>query len=406
MADKYANGLLLTAPTASQCGRTFARWLVEWLTQICGWTLHDAYVGTAWSNVVSSGTDGAEDPTETTYQKWLFKSVSAVFSSSDVGAYLTITGFSKAEWNGIYRINQVVSATTVKLDIWDSVHHRGILPGATGLTWRLWRPTNTYCPVANDIAVVKGTGTTSGGPSGYSFHTHIKVRSSNSYFPELIMSPFASWVVSTGWSDAKRTTALGIDNWSNSLINVDNCRVWAAADKDRAVIFIRPEDDYYSYHFLYIGEINTYHTAEDPKPCILWEGSNAGSTTPGGDAVTLIGTGASSNLNGRGYWLGYDDLTTVAGNMTFMHCSPAADLHWMAEWRRQFSMYNKDNYLLDAVCESKTTGHMELRGALRRTWITGRDNPRLNVFGANGEYVHVIGGLTMPWHGSQIRYER
>jgi len=400
MADRFANGLKLTAATASQCGRTFSRWLVEWLTQVCGWEVFDVVSGTGWTNILSSGSDGATSSTSNQ-----FVSATATFAAADLGGYLTITGFTGrfVSRNGIYRIRKIINATTVELEVERSVHEDGFPDGLTGLIWRLWRPVATYVPTGTDVIVLKGRGTTG---SGYDFHLHVASRSTNSYFPELRMSPFASWNSgSHSWNDSRYTSAIGIDNASNSLINVDNCRVWGAADADRSVIMFRTEDDYFAWHFLYLGEIDTFFPSSDPCPCVAWAGSNPGNATPAGDAVTLLGYGAASNINGRGNWLSYDELTTIGAYLTFSHSPYSSEAHWLAEGRRRFSTPTRRNYLLDLVCESRTSGHMEFRGKLRRVWISGRDHQRETPFGANSEYLHIIGGITIPWFNTKVWYQ-
>jgi hypothetical protein len=288
------------------------------------------------------------------------------------------------------------------------VHEDGFPDGITGLTWRLWYPTASYVPTSTNVIVLAGHGTTTG-ESGYNFHLHITVRSTNSYFPELRISPFASWNAGThAWDDLRYTSALGVDNYSNSIVNVDNCRVWGAADADRAVIMIRTEDDYFAWHFLYLGEIDTFFPSVDTNPCILWEGSNAGvaTTSPAGDSVNLIGYGAASNVNGRGLWLAADDLTSVVGYCMFAHSAFGSDTHWLSTEYRRFSEASRYNYLMDWVCECRTSGQMEMRGKLRRCWVSSRDHRREKPFGANSEYLHIVGGISIPWMNTKTWYQR
>jgi len=403
MADRFVNGLKLTAPAAAQCGRTFSRWLVEWLTQVCGWTVVDEVSGN-WTNVIASGAAG-ESVSSLPNQFDIGSGYS--FTSADIGRYLTITGFSGrfVSRNGIYYIRKIISSTVVELAVEESVHEDGFPAGLTGLSWRLWSSEASYVPTAADVIVLGGTGTTG---SGYAFHLHINVRSSNSYFPELRISPFASWNAGThSWDDLRYTSALGIDNWNNSLNTTDVCRVWCVGDSDRAVIMIRIEDNYYAWHFLYLGEIDAFAgVSQDPKPCVLWEGSNRGQSTPGADNITLIGYGADSNINGRGLWLADDDLTSVAGYLSFPHSPYSSDGNWIAENYRRFGMRSRTNYLFPMICECRTSGNMEFRGTLRRVWVSGRNHLRETPFGDNSEYLHVIGGISIPWFNTKVWYER
>jgi hypothetical protein len=402
MADRFVNGLKLTAPASAQCGRTFSRWLVEWLTQVCGWTVVDEVSGN-WTNVIASGAAG-ESVSSLPNQFDIGSGYS--FTSADIGRYLTITGFSGrfASRNGIYYIRRIISSTAVELAMEESVHEDGFPPGIPGLSWRLWSSEASYVPTAADVIVLGGTGTTG---SGYTFHLHINVRSTNSYFPEFRISPFGSWSAgSHSWSDLRYTSALGIDNWNNSLISTDVCRVWAVGDSDRAVIMIRTEDNYYAWHMIYLGEIDSFFPTDDPKPCILWAGSNRGQTTPAADNITLVGYGADSNINGRGLWLSYDELTSVTGYLAFPHSPYSSDGNWVSEEYRRFGQGSRSNFLLPLACECRTSGFMEIRGLLRRFWVTGRNHLRETPFGEYSAYLHVIGGLTFPWINTKTWYQR
>jgi len=400
MADRFANGLKLTAPVADQCGRTFSRWLVEWLTQVCGWVIHDAISGN-WSNVVASGADGA-----TTATPNRFTSAAAPFTSSDIGGYLTITGFTGrfVSRNGIYRILRLISSTEVELEVERSLHEDGFPAATTGLSWRLWWPTAAFVPTSTNVIVLKGRGTTG---VDYDFHLHITVRATNSYYPEFRISPFASWDnVGHAWLDSRYTTARGIDNWNSSLIDVDNCRVWGAADSDRAAIMMRVEDSYYAWHLIYLGEIDPKNALLDTKPCVIWAGSNVGNATVGDDNATLIGYGASSSINGGGVWLAFDDLTSVTGYAMIANTPASADANWISDTQRWWGERSRGRYRQPILCECRTTGYMEIRGALRRIWATARDMPRMQPVGVNGEYLHTVGGILIPWCNTKVWYER
>jgi len=399
VSDKFQNGLLLTAPAASQCGRTFCRWLFEWATVILGQTNVDNSDVGKWTSCVFTDTSGSY---VTSYEDRFSIGASAYnFDSvNDKGAYLTLTNMSAH--NGIYRILRVIDTKTVALDIKYSVHEDG-LPQSTGINWRLWRPTATYVPTNTDFAVLGGLGTIG---AGYTYHLHMLCRNTNSYFPEFVIGPWANWdPAGNVWLDAKHTTARGIDNYSNSVVNVDNCRVWAIGDTDRIIVMIRTEDDNYSWHFVYLGEIDTYYPSIDTKPCVVWAGSNAGVATPQ-DASDLIGVGGANSINGGGRWLAADNVTTVNGYLMFSHCSPCADAHWLALTYRRWSQYNFDVPRMPLICESRTAGNMELRGSLRRIWATSRDLARLSLLGLHAEYLHLVGGFVVPWNVSRVWYSR
>lgn len=410
MADKFQNGVYLPDPGTDYAGRTICRWLVEWLVNVVGWTVLDKS-GSTWDNYFDSGTDGAS-VTDEVYQ---FQAASASFDAADVGGYLYLSGMSPTEYNGIYRIQKVLSSTKVVLDCQYGIHSSGIPCNQSGVTWKLWRLDVAYLPAAGDWIVLAGSGTTG---SGYTFHLHIEVSASGTTtlnLPQFIISPFASWnSTSHTWNDSKRTSVLTMANYSDSVNNQPGTRVWAVGDTDRFVLMLRMERDRlgftssgdYAWHFLYAGEIETFHPSDDPKPCILWEGSNNGATTPGEDSLALIGNGSVGNINGRGHWLAYDDITTVAGYMSFQHLPTSSDVNWVSQNRRRFSAISGSHFLLDPICECRTASYMEYRGKLRRLWITGREIARLKPLGASNEYLHIIGGITFPWNGSRTFYER
>jgi len=404
MADSFANGLNLTAPVAAQCGRTFSRWLVEWLTQICGWTIVDNVSGN-WTPVAASGTAGVSVASYP--HRFDIGAAAYNFTSADIGSFLTITGVVAARFttrNGIYKIRNVVSSKIVELDSAHSVHEDGFPSGLTGLSWRLWSAVAAYVPTSTNVIVLGGTGT-NGSP--YTFHLHITVRATNSYFPEFRMSPFASWNSGThSWNDSRYTSALGVDNWNSSLDTTDSVRVWAAGDSDRVVIMMRVEDNYYSWHMIYLGEIDPKVPAEDPYPCIIWTGSNRYTVLPSGGNTTLIGYGSDSSIVSGGRWLAADDLTTVTGYAMILQSPSSADANWISDTVRWWGERTRARYRQPIICESRTTNFMELRGTLRRVWATARDTPRLLNVGINGEFLHVFGGILFPWCNSKSWYAR
>lgn len=407
MADFFQNGLLLTAPASAQCGRTFSRWLYEWTTKVIGMSVVDAqaaeweaYVhqeiapGTGFSIV---GEPAQFDIGTSTYD---------FDSTNDVGAYLTITGFTDPTLNGIYRILKVLSTKRVELDIKFSVLDSGLPEDELDLEWSLWRPDTTHCPAASSVAVLGGTGTTV--PGDYTYHIYMNVRSSNSYFPEFSIAPYdTSWNPTTHtWDDAKHTANRGIDNWNNSVINVDNCRVWAAGDKDRVVIMLRMEDNYYAWHFVYLGEMDASFPVTDTRPVLVWAGSNRGNATPGQDNDTLVGTGLDASVPDGGRWLAFDEVTTLTGRFMYYHTAANYNSNYFADRQRRWSMFSRQYYLQQIICECITSGNAEIRGSLRRCWVTSRGVDRFKVMGDLGEFAHITGGIVIPWNQSIIWYER
>ena len=176
MADRFQNGLLLTAITGAQGGRTFQRWLVEFATQICGWTLTDQDTGTRYNNTKGTGVNAnsvAGQPQQLDITRDAYNFAVGV----DEGRYLTVTGMPAGfeDRNGIYRIGEVVSAKIVNLEIRFSVHDAGIPHPSGAMTWRLWSNDASDVPAyaGTDYAVIQGTGNQGG---AYNFDVRISVR--------------------------------------------------------------------------------------------------------------------------------------------------------------------------------------------------------------------------------------
>lgn len=165
MAQRFQCALKCTYATALYPGRWFSRFLVEWLTQVVGWSLVDKSVaGTShWDNVAASGATG-ESVTATQIE---LDSPGYAFSAADEGGFLTVTGFANPfeQRDGVYKIRRYLGAvgTVYTLELYTdfSVHTDGIPVGHTNLNWRLWFGSNSYCPSNTaDWAVIGGKGTT------------------------------------------------------------------------------------------------------------------------------------------------------------------------------------------------------------------------------------------------------
>lgn len=161
MAQRFSSGLQHTYAD-NNVGRFFHRYVVEFLTQIAGWSVVDKAVGTKWDNVAASGSGTAETLTSDTIK---VTSPGYAFSSSSVGGFLTISGFSSPNEtrDGIYKIRKFISVAgndyTMILDTVMGVHSDG-LPVQAGLNWRFWLGNDTYCPTTNDVCVIGGLGYT------------------------------------------------------------------------------------------------------------------------------------------------------------------------------------------------------------------------------------------------------
>jgi hypothetical protein len=166
MAQKFVSAIRHAYDSAN-VGRFMHRFLVEWLTQVVGWTAVDL-IGSKWTLVAASGSGSCTVTFASIIQ---INSPSYTFSAANNGWYITLTGFSapSAQKDGIYRIRRFVGSVgslyTIELDTRVGVHTDG-LPAQAGLNWRLWAGNDTYCPTDNtEIAVLAGRGTTGAGLS-------------------------------------------------------------------------------------------------------------------------------------------------------------------------------------------------------------------------------------------------
>ena len=401
MADRFQNGLLLAPATAVQCGRTFSRWLVEFATQICGWTLIDVNAGTgSYVATKAIGTTGASVLAQ---PQRLTDATGTPFATALAGDYLTITsgmppGFE--DRHGIYRIARVIDDNNVELDIYYSVHDAGIPHPATGLNWRLWRADAASVPqgVATSWAVIQGTGVQQA--ATYNFQARILQQTGESHFPQFEVGPFANWNPATNVWDSPATTAF--EQWYTS--SVDYCRVWAVGDSDRIVVSIRMLDNTYSWSFMHLGEIDAFYDETiDPNPVVLWTGSSGS-----GDVDNLLGVanGGTTLLSGGGRMIGADDATTVVSYANMFCTGTSGNEPWVRGRQRRRSMRTRRTYRQSWVVESRTTALQEHRGKLRRCWICPDALLRAKAFGRNGEYLHIQGGVAIPWNGSGVHESR
>lgn len=403
MADRFQNALLLTPASGAQCGRTFSRWLVEFATQICGWTLIDDDGGAGSPNdydrTIATGATGQS--VAATPQRFQ-DSTGTPFASAQDGDYLTITGMPAGfeDRNGIYRIVTVIDDNNVDLDIRFSVHDAGIPHPSTNLSWRLWRAAATYVPgsAGTEWAVIQGTGIQQA--ATYNFQVRILQQTGDSHFPRFEVGPFANWNTGTNSWDSANTAVY--DSWYAS--SVDNCRIWAAGDSDRIVVAIRQLDNTVAWNFLYIGEFDAFYDETiDPNPVLVWHGNNTSS-----DLIDLFGAGYNTGTTFAtgGRMVGADNATTVTAYASFFNTGPTGNGQWRRGLKRRWNMRTRRIYRQAWIVESRTTGLQEYRGALRRCWISPQNLVRGRPFGRNAEFLHTVGGATIPWNGSGQHEER
>lgn len=402
----FQNGLWLewTPYGAPYVGTVVTRWLYEFLGYVVGRTIVDTPVGTAWSNVVASewspgtGQSVAGEPDQFDIGTSTYN-----FQPEDEGAYLTISGFTPSTRDGIYRIRRVLSSKIVQLWITEGVHEDGIPTGQTAIKWRLWRTSDaTYIPVEGDSFVFAGTGLTN---AGYTYHVKATVSGTGSSgFPTFEMGPYGNWdSVGHAWIDNRHTAALtaGADGtWNDGWL-------WAHADENTVFWWWRNStrgsgETETRWGFNYVGELDPFYPANDPRPVFAW--SNYAYIYD--DTWRVLGYGQDSNSYRYMNMLAHDDLTTVSAYPMILHAPTSFNDNWIGWYRTRWSQYSRKMYRFPIIAESRTSGFHEVRGALRGLWLTARATKPMLPYGSSHEYLHVLGGLSIPWHGSKTHVIR
>jgi len=497
MAQRYQNGFQWDGmgSTGLWGSRVAGRWLVEFL-KVAGWSVVDKAIGTKWDNYAATGLTGET----TSFNTIELPSPGYVFSSTDVGSYLTITNFTAPYQarDGIYKIQAYIgnagTTYTLQLHKYSGPHSDCMPDGHANLHWSLWKVHADYVPAEDDTIILGGKGytgaglnvgagtgdsiamtgfnatltdaaanfqatdvgksitlsgctntdnngtfviTACGGPTqityvnndgadetsalswniSYDFHLWMKVHgTAEPPFPEMILSPFASWNSGTHtWNDSKYTSSIFEPSWYNQAGTVINMEtLFAEADVDHFNIYAVHEYDEFprgweSYPYLkvhycswhHVGELNSYQPKVDPRPVVFvaLKSGQANRSWIG------YGTGQDSlGYTARG--LSYDDTTTVAYYLNYFHCSPQADTNWSKSARRAISMHSKKVWRAPLILESRTTGHMELRGKFKYVWCCSPGNRSMSAFGANKEWLHPQFGVAFKWNGAQNWYQR
>jgi len=404
----YQNGLFLPNPrdlavnTAPYIGVTVCKWLYEWLRYVVGRPIIDEPVGTKWnSSVAEEWTTGTGQSVAGEPDQFDIGSSTYNFQADDEEqGYLTISGLTPSTRDGVYRIRKVLSNKVVILYTRESVHEDGIPAGMSGIKWRLWRNTTTYTPDRLDSFVFSGTGLTN---AGYTYHVHLwpTDNSSASDLPRFEMGPYGNWDnVGHAWSDSRHTAAWG-PNY-NEILKYQWSHCWAHADETSLTFFLHIDMREWSsrnLHVFYyhIGELNPFYPSQDPRPVI----GLTGETYTYEDSYQLFGYGKSSRSSYEGRMLGYDDLTTLTQYFMFLHSPTSYNDNWIGWYRAKFSQYSGKMYRFPIIAESRTTGYQEIRGPLRNLWFTARATKPMLPYGTNREYLHLVGGLSIPWHGSR-----
>jgi len=418
----YQNGLPLVTPdgVADSTGRTYSKWLYQTL-RVSGWTIVDSS-GTAWTSYKGVGVAGKTVLNEPS-QFDTSVDASYVFTSADVGRYITIYGFIApyTHINGTWRILKVLSDYVIELDILRGVHDSGLpnSPIVTGLTWEFWAADATDCPATNDRIVARGEGITRAAP--YNFDVHIRVTAIgsdagatyNSCFPAYIVGPYGNWNAgSHDWDDSRHTSERA-SGGSGFLREVDEALIFCCVDTDSFAVVIREVNSYENtaWNYVNVGEFTPiFPEALDPKPVAVWTGSNYWRTDGGRDASALgYGLDTGGQLyNGVRYLKWPDEVDTVTGYVyldairayfgTYGYATPViGGAHRLKDPVSDRIYYQK---LVIGTLEN-SSGAGEYRGSIKKMKYISHTYHQL-VHGTNSAELALGTGITMKWHGATI----
>lgn len=411
MANKFQNGLLLSTSISGRGGHLFSRWLVEWLTQVVGWTLRDEDpTDSSWTDVEASGSgDGAT--TANADQVDMSGSSKTDWDSDDRGKYVTITGITgtdaEVEKNGIYRILDVLAGNVLVLDIKRGVHEDG-LPNGKSFSWRLWDGTAPYIPDPSKFAVVRAA--YSHTPSEPNLDIRLLTTATGgaySGFPSIAIGPFGTWDNGThDWDDDRNTSQKNPVTTGASTI-VDTY-VWAFGTDDHAVIC------YWNHtnnipNFIYLGELAVDDTSVDTNPGVFVYGGAGSATSTVWPNMMGYGNGGQLEDAGRGMSALPDDDTEVTYYLQVPSIAADVNEHVLGSGSQRVSSWSRYLYRIEIELECRTSGHMEHRGELKNCWMTSKANQNLMSFGdgpAPDFYLHLFGGFAVTWNGSSIHVQK
>jgi hypothetical protein len=403
MADKYLGGPLLTAATANQCGRSWAKLLYVMSTEHWGHTDFDNDTNGRWESFKKDESVNLAQTVSGQPARLDIDTSTYTFAEGvDEGRLISIKGFTGAfvDRDGIYRIQKVLTSKIVILETQFGSHDAGLPYPATGLSWKLWEEDSSDVPAGNDWCVLQGTGLNNG---GYNYQFKMTVQTSNSYFPTFEVGPFATWNAGSDAWTGKYTTARGFINNSSSLVNVDQCRVWAVGAADGFIMFTRMLDDNESWHLTYIGELDVVDDTVDPNAVILWQGSNMSADI---DNVIGAGLNTSNDIYDGGRGLAHNESTTLDYYMELDHVTALSDVNLYSGFHRSKSDRTYRTNRTQIMATSRTASFHEERGILRRVYAGNQNLHRGNLYARNGALAHIFGGFLKFHNGSGIHEQR
>jgi len=309
-----------------------------------------------------------------------FTDAGATFQDHDVGKDIVIEGATTPGNDGTFVITSRISATQITYE-----NASGATEAYSG-TWKI----------------------------RYDFHVYMQCDSWDYGYGGLRASPWASWDnVTHNWAAGdNRYTSLvyptggtgGMPGWMHRPI------IWAEADEDHftfTVLALQIDGNYSIWMHYSAGEFDPFYPEYDARPVWVNVGNDNGGFYIYQNELPIIGY--HSNVHNISFYYGvkglaYDDTTTLTYYQMIPHVPSSANYNWVSNSRRKLSSYSRQAYRIPIIAESRTSGFMELRGTIRNYWYCNQTLPLQYPLGANGEFMHPIGGIMIPWNGAKSAF--
>lgn len=284
-------------------------------------------------------------------------------------------------------------------------------PGNDGTFVIVSRVSATQITYANGAGATEAFGGSTTWRIRYKYHVRLQVynagMSDPSYIGYFDHSPWETWnAVSHAWNDTRHTgTVTMVLSQPANLASMS--RLWALGDLNSVTFWVvieyTPQRWARAGFLIHFGEIDTFYPDLDPRPVVNGFGYQRYAYDTG-----LVGTGYGweSPLGNNVRMMSWDEVTALTAYLMFPHTAYASDQHWLSGSRRRQSEYSKKLYRMPLIVESRTAGHMELRGTLRHLqYIPQSQATSMVAIGAAHDWIHMNSGIVMPWHGGKQWYE-
>lgn len=360
--------------------RHFRRMIYLFLKYVVGWT-EVSKTGSNWDNAAVAGAaDGATHATD----RKIFTSATGGFSAIDPQSdtnryYLIVTGFTNAEHNGMYLIQQVVDDNTLYINkAYCGVHHTGFQElGKGSLTWRIDDlKSDTLVPAIGDEFYVRGVGI------GGNFQLHC-------------LSDNA-----VTWSQDKfRVSPDDGTNWTAYTAGEtepyhDSGLVFGCADLTHAVFWVRyfqydmsSGSQYPSFH--YFGDITAFRPTDDTKPVVCMVGRTNSDWAPWGWATAeVIRSLSDTNIQ-------------ILERIIYPTVHGSSGTEVMDNTRKTHSEYSGRLIRAPLVVANSNNTYAEIRGKLKSVELFHRYGvAAVSPFGTGRDRLKLY-RASIPWNGSK-----